>query len=107
MEFVVSGVSGLPKVECRSASSSKNHNIKSPSSTLLLGSLRPPEARDLLGLAEIGVSLLALLSFGEDLLCLLGIPVIAERRELAAGRDCRFFDLRKHLRFARLRFDER
>jgi hypothetical protein len=102
-------VSCLRKVVYRSASRYKirYHNIKSPSSTLLLGSLRPSESSDLLRFAEIGVSLLALLSFGENLLRLLRVPVIAEGRKLAGSGDGGLFDFRKHLSFACLRFDER
>jgi hypothetical protein len=53
------------------------------------------------------VFLRACLSFGENLLRLLRVPVIAESRELAGGGDCCFLDFGKHLHFVGLRFDER
>ena len=83
---------------------SKNKHEQFAPSALLLS---PAERRDFLSLAQVLVFLLAFLGFGENLLGLLGVPVIAESRELAGGSDGGFLDFGKHLRFATLRFDER
>jgi hypothetical protein len=75
-------------------------------STLRLSPLRPAKSSDFLSLAQISVFPFAFLSFGENLLRLLRVPVIAESCELAGGGDGGFLDFGKHVRFASLGFDE-
>ena len=75
-------------------------------STLRLSPLRPAKSSDFLSFAQILVFPLAFLGFGENLLRLLRVPVIAESCELAGGGDGGFLDFGKHVRFASLGFDE-
>lgn len=75
-------------------------------SNLLLITACPAEAGDFLPFAEIGILPLALASFGDNLLCFLGIPVIAESGQLTGGFGGGRFDLRKQFGLACVRFDE-
>ena len=76
-------------------------------STLRLSLLSPAESSHFLSFTQILVFPLAFLGFGENLLRLLRVPVIAESRELAGGSDGGFLDFGKHVRFASLGFDKR